>query len=132
VFLSILDLETGILSYANAGHNPPLISLSGEPYRFMELKKGVPLGIRENAEYTLCALHLNPGDRLYLYTDGVNEAMNNDGEQLGNARFLTKANEARNLDPDQFDETIRRSITAFAEGAEQSDDITTVAIRYVR
>jgi sigma-B regulation protein RsbU (phosphoserine phosphatase) len=132
VFLSVLNLETGILSYANGGHNPPLISLSGEPYRFMELKKGIPLGIMENVKYQLCELEFHPGDKLYLYTDGVNEAMNTDGEQLGNDRFLAKANEVRDLSPEQFDKAIRQTIAGFTDGAEQSDDITTFAISYLK
>jgi sigma-B regulation protein RsbU (phosphoserine phosphatase) len=132
VFLSMFDLKTGILTYANGGHNPPLVSLSGEPYRFMELKKGIPLGVIEDSKYKLCELELHPGDKLYLYTDGVNEAMNSKGEQLGNERFLTKANEARDLNPEQFDEAIRQTIANFANGMEQSDDITTVAINYLK
>jgi sigma-B regulation protein RsbU (phosphoserine phosphatase) len=132
VLLCTLDLKTGVLSYANGGHNPPLISLSGDPYRFMELKKGIPLGMLENSKYKLCELKLHPGDKLYLYTDGVNEAMNNDGEQLGNKRFLEKANELMSLAPDQFDEAIRQTIVSFANGAEQSDDITSMAISYTK
>jgi sigma-B regulation protein RsbU (phosphoserine phosphatase) len=132
VLLCVLDLKTGVLSYANGGHNPPLISLSGDPYRFIELKKGIPLGMFENSKYKLCELQLHPGDKLYLYTDGVNEAMNNDGEQLGNERFLAKANELRHLEPDQFDEGIRQTIAEFAGSAEQSDDITTIAIAYIK
>jgi sigma-B regulation protein RsbU (phosphoserine phosphatase) len=132
VLVCILDLKTGTLSYANGGHNPPLISQSGEPYRFMELKKGIPLGMFEGSKYTLCEFQIKPGDKLYLYTDGVNEAMNGNGEQLGNERFLAKANEVRSLNPDEFDEAIRQTIVSFADGAEQSDDITTMAITYIK
>jgi sigma-B regulation protein RsbU (phosphoserine phosphatase) len=131
VFLSTLDLTTGVLSYANGGHNPPLISQAGEPYRFMELKKGIPLGMLEDSKYKHCEIQLHSGDKLYLYTDGVNEAMNNDGEQLGNERFLAKANEVRNLEPNDFNDMIRQAIAGFANGAEQSDDITTMAITYL-
>jgi sigma-B regulation protein RsbU (phosphoserine phosphatase) len=98
----------------------------------MELKKGIPLGMLEDSKYKLCELQLHPGDKLYLYTDGVNEAMNNDGEQMGNERFLAKANEARNMDPSQFNDAIRETIAVFADGAEQSDDITTMAISYLK
>jgi sigma-B regulation protein RsbU (phosphoserine phosphatase) len=131
VLVCILDLKTGLFSYANGGHNPPLISQSGEPYRFMELKKGIPLGMFEGSKYTLGKFQIKPGDKLYLYTDGVNEAMNGNGEQLGNERFLAKANEVRSLNPDEFDEAIRQTIVSFADGVEQSDDITTMAINYI-
>jgi sigma-B regulation protein RsbU (phosphoserine phosphatase) len=132
VLLCSLDLETGVLCYANGGHNPPLISQSGEPYRFMELKKGIPLGMLEDSKYKVGELQLRPGDKMYLYTDGVNEAMNTEEEQLGNERFLARANELRHLNPDQFDEAIRQTIVSFANGAEQSDDITTMAISYIK
>jgi sigma-B regulation protein RsbU (phosphoserine phosphatase) len=132
VLLCVLDLKTGSVSYANGGHNPPLISQSGEPYRFMELKKAIPLGMFENSKYTLCKFQIKPGDKLYLYTDGVNEAMNEKGEQWGNERFLARANEVWRLGPDEFDAAIRQTIVSFADGAEQSDDITTMAITYIK
>jgi sigma-B regulation protein RsbU (phosphoserine phosphatase) len=130
VFLCTLDLLTGKMVYANGGHNPPLISLSGEPYQFMKLKKGVPPGMFEESRYQHCEMNLRAGDKLYLYTDGVNEAMNGEGEQFGNDRFLEKANVFRNLPPEEFDGAIRRELALFTQGAEQSDDITTLVIAY--
>jgi sigma-B regulation protein RsbU (phosphoserine phosphatase) len=130
VFLCTIDLHTGKLTYANGGHNAPLISLSGEPYQFMLLKKGMPLGLFEESRYTCCCLDLHAGDKLYLYTDGVNEAMNREEELFGNDRFLEKANVCRNLPPEDFDKAIRRELFLFTEGFEQSDDITTLAITY--
>ncbi|MDR2739613.1 MAG: SpoIIE family protein phosphatase [Treponema sp.] len=130
VFLCTFDLDTGKMTYANGGHNPPLISLSGQPYQFMELEKGIPLGMFGDSRYRYCEMDLQTGDRLYLYTDGVNEAMNNAGEQFGNDRFLEKANAFRDLPTEEFDRAIRRELALFAQGAEQSDDITTLAITY--
>ncbi|MFP3041436.1 SpoIIE family protein phosphatase [Treponema primitia] len=130
VFLVYLDLETGKMAYANAGHNRPLISQNNEPYRFMELKKGIPLGMLEGSEYQLCGIDFHSGDRLYLYTDGVNEAMNTLEEQWGNDRFFESANKHRGLLPEEFDTAIRNDIAGFVSGAEQSDDITTLAIYY--
>ncbi|MDR0556819.1 MAG: SpoIIE family protein phosphatase [Treponema sp.] len=130
VFLCVLDLETGKMIYANGGHNPPLLSLSGEPYQFMRLKKGVPLGMFEESGYYQEELHLSSGDKLYLYTDGVNETMNGAEEQFGNRRFLEKANACRDLSPEDLDEAVRRELALFAAGAEQFDDITTIAMTY--
>jgi sigma-B regulation protein RsbU (phosphoserine phosphatase) len=130
VFLCILDLGSGKLSYANGGHNPPLISLSGEPYRFMKLEKGLPPGMFEDALYRKCELDLRSGDKLYLYTDGVNEAMNEAREEFGNDRFLAKANELQDLPPMEFDEALRQDIARFVGEEEQSDDITTLSIVY--
>jgi sigma-B regulation protein RsbU (phosphoserine phosphatase) len=125
-----LDLVTGQMLYANGGHNPPLLSVSGRPYQFMELKKGIPPGMMEQSRYKMCLMQLKPGDRLYLYTDGINEAMNPDEKQYGNDRFLEAANKFRDLMPKEFDEAIRRELALFANGAEQSDDITSMAIFY--
>jgi sigma-B regulation protein RsbU (phosphoserine phosphatase) len=125
-----LDLLTGQMLYANGGHNPPLIARAGEPYQFMQLQKGIPPGMMEESRYKLSLTQLRPGDKLYLYTDGVNEAMNKAGEQFGNERFLHTANLFRDLPPEDFDKAVRNEARVFADGAEQSDDITTVAIAY--
>jgi sigma-B regulation protein RsbU (phosphoserine phosphatase) len=130
VFLCTLDLGTGKMTYANGGHNPPLLSLSGAPYQLMSLKKGLPLGMFENSRYTLSEMDIHAGDKLYLYTDGVNEAMNREGEQFGNRRFLEKVNTCRDLPPEEFDRALRQEIVRFVNGAEQSDDITTLALAY--
>jgi sigma-B regulation protein RsbU (phosphoserine phosphatase) len=126
-----VDLKTGQMIYANGGHNPPLLSTGNEPYQFMQLKKGIPPGMMEESRYKICSLQLQPGDKLYLYTDGVNEAMNPKGEQFGNERFLEAANEFLSSTPEEFDAAIRQRVSSFVDGAEQSDDITTLAISYL-
>jgi sigma-B regulation protein RsbU (phosphoserine phosphatase) len=131
VFLCVLNLETGKLTYANGGHNAPLISQNGEPYQFMRLKKGLPLGIFEESKYISCEMDLHTGDKFYLYTDGVNEALNQEGEQYSNVRFLERANSFRDLPPDEFDRAIRQDVAQFIHGAEQSDDITTLGLTYI-
>jgi len=129
-FIASVDLLTGWMIYANGGHNPPIISAGGKPYEFMTLKKGLPPGVIDTSRYKTCMMTLRPGDRVYLYTDGINEAMNMRGEQWGNERFLAAANKYRDMEPQDFDEAVRGEIVAFANGAEQSDDITSVAILY--
>ncbi|GHV45796.1 hypothetical protein AGMMS49546_32490 [Spirochaetia bacterium] len=128
VFACILDLTTGVLTFTNAGHNKPLITRAGGDYDFLELKRGLPLGVAEVAPYEAMKLTLDEGDRLYLYTDGVNEAMDKGGEQFGNERFLETANKYKALLPKEFDEAVRRALTDFVNGAERSDDITTLAL----
>ncbi|GHV76066.1 hypothetical protein AGMMS49942_08870 [Spirochaetia bacterium] len=127
VFICRLDLITGVLSFANAGHNKPLISRSGGDYEFLELKRGRPLGVSAGFPYQSAELTLNEGDKLYLYTDGINEAENRQGEQFGNDRLLETANSCRESAPRDFDEALRRALTGFVNGAEQSDDITSLA-----
>jgi sigma-B regulation protein RsbU (phosphoserine phosphatase) len=82
------------------------------------------------SRYQRCELKLRKGDKLYLYTDGVNEAMNREGELFGNERFLERADSCRDLPPEEFDGAIRQDIAQFVQGAEQSDDITTLIIAY--
>ncbi|MDR1971286.1 MAG: serine/threonine-protein phosphatase, partial [Treponema sp.] len=120
----------GLLSYANAGHNRPLISRSGGDYEFLELKRGLPMGVEEDFPYSSSEITLSGGDRLYLYTDGVNEAENPQGEQFGNERLLEAANRCRDLPIREFDQAFRAGLAEFVNGAEQSDDITTLVLVY--
>jgi sigma-B regulation protein RsbU (phosphoserine phosphatase) len=132
VLLCSIDLATGGMVYANGGHNPPLIAAAGGAFRFMELAKSVPPGMLEASVYRQCSAKLKPGDTLYLYTDGVNEAMNPENEAWGSARFLEAANSALGLEPEAFDAAIRARLAAFTGAAEQSDDITTLAFTYAQ
>jgi sigma-B regulation protein RsbU (phosphoserine phosphatase) len=131
VLICSIDLASGEMIYANAGHNLPLISVSGGGYQFMELKKGLPPGVMETSAYRQCSMQLHSGDKLYLYTDGINEAMNMENREWGNDRFLETANRYIDLGPEAFDAAIRAQLTEFVSGAEQSDDITTIAFTYM-
>jgi sigma-B regulation protein RsbU (phosphoserine phosphatase) len=132
VLICSIDLATGEMIYANGGHNPPLIAQSGAMYQFMELKKGVPPGMLPASKYKQCSMALNPGDKLFLYTDGINEALNAKNEQWGNERFLEAANKNIELRPEAFDAAIRESLSGFVSDAEQSDDITTFVFHYTK
>jgi len=127
---AVLNLETGDLVYVSAGHNAPLLSRGGAPYEFLKKKGGLPLGISADGVYQNERLTLKAGDKFFLYTDGVNEAMNSGEEEWGNERFLEAANRFRALRPADFDGAIRGEIEAFAGGVEHSDDITTLAVAY--
>jgi sigma-B regulation protein RsbU (phosphoserine phosphatase) len=130
MFIMTIDLCTGEMLYANGGHNAPLLSVNNDPYQFMELKKSPPPGMFDMSKYKLCTLTLNPGDKLVLYTDGVNEAMNTAGEQFSNERFIETANHLRDLNPQDFDTKLREALSAFTIDAEQSDDITTLVFYF--
>jgi sigma-B regulation protein RsbU (phosphoserine phosphatase) len=132
MFVFTIDVFTGEVTYANAGHNQPLLSVNGKPYCFMSLKNGIPLGILEGNEYVRCEMKFDAGDKILLYTDGINEAMNSDNEEWGNARFLEAANKFINLGPKEFDEAIRKAINDFVLNMEQSDDITTLSFHYTK
>jgi sigma-B regulation protein RsbU (phosphoserine phosphatase) len=127
MFICILDLNTGILRYANGGHNPPLISCDGGPYQFMELKTALPPGMLDIAQYAEESVQMEAGGKLYLYTDGINEAMSAGAEEFGNDALIQTANEGLSLSPEALDGKVRQAVAKWTEGAEQSDDITTVA-----
>ena len=132
VFLAMLDLKTGKLIYVNAAHNPPLIMHDGK-YEYLPKneKKVPPLGVRPKTHYEQKELQMAKGDVLFMYTDGVTEAENNEGELYSNERleeFLNSTN--KDLQLEEILAEVRQSIKVHADGAKQSDDITMLAIRY--
>ncbi|MBR1913297.1 MAG: PP2C family protein-serine/threonine phosphatase [Lachnospiraceae bacterium] len=130
VWMTIIELSTGRGLAANAGHTHPAICHSGGRYELKEYDHCLPLGIMEDASFEQHAIQLQPGDRLFVYTDGVNEAADPTGQQFGTDRMI----DALNLDPDASPEdtlnNVLSSVRAFAEGAEQADDITMLGFRY--
>ncbi len=130
LFCGVLDLETGLLLYTNGGHNPPLcLRASGETLEMPP--KGDPvLGIFEHTEYHNTELQMNPGDVLYLYTDGVSEAMNTQSQLYSDARLLAQVEMRRELPIKSIMAGIQDDITVFVEGAPQSDDITMLLIKF--
>ena len=129
-WVGILDLETGIVSYANAGHNPPIVLPT---CRFVMDKSGPVLAFMNGIEYRKRSLLLAPGDELFLYTDGVTEATDAKGELFGEARLVEALKAARTAlkEPISATTVVRAVVTAFAEGMPQADDITVLAIRYI-
>ncbi|MFM9967158.1 MAG: PP2C family protein-serine/threonine phosphatase [Burkholderiales bacterium] len=131
LFCGILDLNNGEFSFANAGHNPPLLVRADGACDFLKVKKGLVAGIMEASRYPLDTMRLLPGESLLLYTDGVTEALNTAEELYTEARFLETAQQAASPTPRALVEAVRASIAAFALDAPQADDITLLALRYV-
>jgi len=128
-FLGYLDIPSGKFTFANAGHNPPLLR-SGKQFDWLKTKPGFILACMENMLYKQYEVFLQPDDELFLYTDGVTEAMNNERELFSDPRLLETANNYLDLPLKEFTEKLKGEIYKFADGAEQSDDITTLALRY--
>ena len=130
VFVGVIELRTGRMIYVNAGHNPPLVRRSGR-FEFLTVEDGCALGIGEDEEYRQDELKMSSGDVIFLYTDGVTEAMNADGDQYSDARLIDRLN---GLDEDLTAELIvkavARDIKNYVDGAEQSDDITMLALKF--
>lgn len=123
-WMGILDLKTGIVEYVNAGHNPPAVSGADGSFQYLKQKSGLVLAGIEDFVYQKASFHMNPGDRLFLYTDGVTEAMNREDELFGEARLLSWLNGHQSLSISQVLHGLREAIAQFSDGVEQSDDIT--------
>ena len=133
LFLGVLDLKTGELHYCNAGHNAPLhLSLQQVPYsvEMLHVQANLPLGVEKGIEFNAQQTKLHAGDTLFLYTDGLTEAENKKHQQFGETRMNEALQEAGLLRPRQLVEKMERNVDAFVAGAQQSDDLTMLAIRY--
>jgi sigma-B regulation protein RsbU (phosphoserine phosphatase) len=124
-----VDLNSRECIMVNCGHNNPMLSVDGTPYEYLKLNNSMAIGISEESEYEEECLKLSPNDKIYLYTDGAIEAMNNKSELFGKEKLLKCANNNLNAAPKEFDWAIRSEIAAFTSGTPQADDTTTIAIR---
>ena len=131
VFFAQLDLMTGEVIYVNAGHNPPVLSENGNFRYLTQKKKHMMLGVNEDATYEAHRLTLSPGDMLFLYTDGVTEAMDSDKNLYSEERLAETLNHIDgNISVRKILAEVRKDIDAHADGAEQSDDITMLGLIY--
>ncbi|MCY3877731.1 MAG: fused response regulator/phosphatase [Rhodobacteraceae bacterium] len=129
VCYAIYDLETGMLSYSNGGHNAPMLVRADGGAELIEMPPGIALGVWLEADFGDRALQLNPGDLVFFYTDGVTEAMNEADEEFGEARLLELGAAAAGMDPQQICQTVIDAVREFAGDAPQSDDITCAALK---
>ncbi len=129
VFAAVLEHKTGKLSYVNAGHNKPLLMHDGTWTWVTELS-GPFLGSFDWADYESFELQLTPGDEFFAYTDGVNEAYNAETELFGNDRLEAFLADHTGLHPRRLLRAMRAELTGWAVNAEQSDDITMLALKY--
>jgi len=130
IFCAVLDMNTGELRFASAGHNPPLILRRGAAPEYLPAPGDPVAGALPGVTYTSGALTLASGDAILLYTDGVTEAMNPAQELLGEPRLLELAAGADGLDARGLCERLAEGVQAFAAGADQSDDITLLVLRF--
>ena len=128
-FVGVLDYNSGHLTYVNAGHNPPLLWKCGK-WQWLRDISGMPLGSFDGMMYKAFELDLNIGDQLYLYTDGVTEAMDINGNQYSEKRLENLLAHKANLTSRQIVELVQDDVKEFTEGAQQSDDITMLSIEY--
>ena len=128
LFIGVLDLPTGRLRYCNAGHDAPVLMTENGP-QWLDVKPNLPLGIVADFEYAAQECQLQPQATLLLYTDGVTEAMNEQHKQFGRER-LSNCLQAGAVTAKQVVDTVLQAVDEFVDGAEQSDDLTMLALRY--
>jgi sigma-B regulation protein RsbU (phosphoserine phosphatase) len=130
VWLGVLNIPTGHLAYINAGHEYPIIYRSGEEYVLYKDLHGAPVACRKAIKTKLNEMDLSSGDVLYLYTDGITEATDNNRNMYGCERILEVLNSNPEADVRELDEAVRADIDRFVGDAEQFDDMTTLCIRF--
>ena len=134
LFVGVLDLSTGLLRYSNAGHDRPIIVMDGK-IRHIEADSNLPIGIDEEKTYKDQETTIAPGDMVLLYTDGLTEAMNGEKELFGLDRIVNTIcdgnGKALAFDgPKHLLDTMSQAVSRFVNGAEQSDDLTMLVIKY--
>ena len=127
-FFCVLDAASGAVSFANAGHNPPIVVRAAGEAEMLE-GGGPVLGILPIAPYRQMTTQLGPGDLLVLYSDGVTEATNMNQDEYGEARFTEVLKANREKPAAAIVEAVTRSLAEFAAGAPQADDITLVVAK---
>ena len=128
-FVGVLDCQTGMLEYCNAGHNAPVLMVGGE-WRMLPVIPNIPLGIDANYPYAAQTTQMKHSDLLFLYTDGLTEAENSGHKLFGDERMMQSLATIPDTCPRKVIEYMQSAVTAFVAGAEQSDDLTMLAIRY--
>ena len=129
-WMGILDLTTGNLQFANAGHNPPLLKRVSGEFEYLKTRAGFVLAGMEGVRYRAGELTLSPGDRLFLYTDGVPEATNTENKLYGEDRLITFMNQNSTVDAIKLLPALKSNIDEFVGEAPQFDDITMLMFDY--
>ena len=126
-----LDLKTGELRYANAGHNLPLLKKKDGSFEYLKIPAGFVLAGMDGIKYKEQSLTMEPGDELFVYSDGVVEATNLDKELYGDDRLRECLNDHPNETAQQLCESVITDVRAFYDGAEQFDDITELSLKFL-
>lgn len=130
VWLGILELSTGKLSASNAGHEYPAIKDESGSFSLYKDKHGLVIGARATMSYTDYEIVLKPGDKIFVYTDGVAEASNSKKELFGTDRMVEALNKKPDVAPEELLALVREEVDAFVKNAEQFDDLTMLCLEY--
>ena len=130
VWIGILEISTGKLTAANAGHEFPVLKRAGGKYELYKDHHGFVIGGMPGMKYRQYELQLHPGDRLFVYTDGVPEATDADSQLFGTDRMLSALNEKDAADPKEVVQVVHEAVDRFVKDAEQFDDMTMLCLDY--
>lgn len=131
LFIGLLNLESGVLTYSSAGHNPPLLRRSTGALEQLDRATGLVLGVFEDARYSEATVQLTPGDAIVLYTDGITEAHNPLQQMFDLSRLRAVCQSAPITHSQALIDRIMSSVDEFSEGEPQYDDITLMVLRYL-
>ena len=129
-WMGILDIPSGKLKFANAGHNPPLLKRADGAFEYLKTRAGFVLAGMEGVRYRVNEITLNAGDRIFLYTDGVTEATNENNVLYGEDRLISFMNKNLEFDPTKLLSKLKKDIDKFVGKAPQFDDITMLMFDY--
>ena len=129
-WIGIFDLVTGTMECVNAGHEYPAIKRRGGEFALMKRKHNLPLGSMEGLEFMTYEIHLDPGDCIFVYTDGVPEAANEQSEQFGTDRMIGVLNENKYSSQQDLLKSVKAGVDSFIGITEQFDDMTMIGFRY--
>ena len=129
-WMGILDLTTGNVQFANAGHNPPVLKRADGSFEYLKTRAGFVLAGMEGVRYRAGEITLCPGDRLFLYTDGVPEATNTENKLYGEDRLLDFMNQNASVEAVKFLPALKNNIDEFVGEAPQFDDITMLMLDF--
>ena len=130
VWLGVLEISTGRLSAANAGHEYPALKKADGYYELVRDKHGLVIGGLEDSKYPEYELELSAGDKLFLYTDGVPEATDAEGRMFGTDRMIEALNKDKDAHPEKLLANVRSAVQDFVRDAEQFDDLTMLCLEY--
>ena len=130
VWLGILEISTGRLTAANAVHEYPVLKRPDGSFELLKDKHGLVIGVMDSAKYREYELTLEPGAKLFLYTDGVPEATNAEERMFGMERMLRALNTEPEAAPAHILQNVSAAVTDFVKDAEQFDDLTMLCMEY--
>ncbi len=130
VWLAVLDISTGKGLACNAGHEHPALRRTGGDFELVKYRHGMFVGISKKAKYQNREFTLQPGDSIFVYTDGVPEATAADREMFGEERLAVALNTCVGCGPEEILRRVKSAVDAFVGDAEQFDDLTMLCLEY--